>query len=159
MIRFVGSRCAAALLLCSFALPVHASAEDVPDLRLRDAAAALAVPPSPAGPFQSVTPRVGPERPGGLVPLYVSLATLQVLDVHSTRRALSGGAVEANPLMKGVAANSAGLLAVKAAGTAGVVYASEKMWKKNRVAAVIFMAATNSAMVWVVQHNYRLQQY
>jgi hypothetical protein len=157
MIRFVGSRCAAALLLCSLVSSVPAYAQEVADLSLRDAAAALAVPPSPTGPFQSAPPRVGPERPGGLMPLYVSLATLQVLDVHSTQRALARGGVEANPLMKNVAGNSARLLAVKAAGTAGVVYASEKMWKKNRAAAVIFMAATNSAMAWVVQHNYRVR--
>jgi hypothetical protein len=29
------------------------------------------------------------------------------------------------------------------------------MWKKNKVAAVVFMVASNSAMTWVVQHNYR----
>jgi hypothetical protein len=37
-----------------------------------------------------------------------------------------------------------------------VIVASEKMWKKNRTAAVIFMVATNSAMAWVVQHNSRV---
>jgi hypothetical protein len=94
-------------------------------------------------------------RPGALVPLYVSLATLNALDVHSTRRALSRGAVEGNPLMKGVAENSGALVAVKAASTVGIIYGSEKLWKRNRAAAVIFMIATNSAMAWVVQHNYR----
>jgi hypothetical protein len=89
------------------------------------------------------------------VPLYVSFSTLQVLDTHSTSRALSRGAAEANPLMKGIARSEIGMAAVKAAGTAGVIYASEKMWKKNKKAAVIFMVATNAAMAWVVQHNYR----
>jgi hypothetical protein len=95
------------------------------------------------------------KRPGALVPLYVSFGALQVLDAHSTSRALGRGGVEANPVMKGIAGNQAGMLAVKAAGTAGVIFASEKMWKKNRTAAVIFMVASNAAMAWVVQHNYR----
>jgi hypothetical protein len=96
-----------------------------------------------------------PRRPAALIPLYVSFGALQVLDTHSTSRAISRGAVEANPVMKGFAGNEAGMLAVKAAGTAGVIYVSEKMWKKNKAAAVIFMIATNSAMAWVVQNNYR----
>jgi hypothetical protein len=47
------------------------------------------------------------------------------------------------------------MLAVKAAGTAGVIFASEKIWKRNKTAAVIFMIATNAGMAWVVQNNYR----
>src|SRR5690349_8127822 len=66
------------------------------------------------------------QRPAALVPLYVSFASLQALDAHSTTRALDRGAVEANPLMKGLAGNTAGLFAVKAAATAGVVYSAER---------------------------------
>jgi ABC-type uncharacterized transport system permease subunit len=94
-------------------------------------------------------------RPTGLMPLYISFGALQGLDAHSTASALRRGAVEANPLMKGVASNEAGLLAFKAAGTAGLIFASEKLWKKNPAAAVALMIASNSAMIWVVQHNYR----
>jgi hypothetical protein len=94
-------------------------------------------------------------RPGALVPLYVSFAALQVLDLHSTAGALDRGAVEANPIVRPFASNQFGMVAVKAAGTAGVILASEQMWKKNKVAAVVFMVASNSAMTWVVQHNYR----
>jgi hypothetical protein len=57
--------------------------------------------------------------------------------------------------MKGVAGHRIGLLSAKAAGAAGVIYASERMWKHNKTAAVLFMIATNSAMAWVVHHNYR----
>jgi hypothetical protein len=85
----------------------------------------------------------------------VSFGTLQVLDTHSTSRAIKSGAVEANPMMKGIAGNEAAMLAVKAAGTAGVIFASEKIWKRNKTAAVIFMIATNAGMAWVVQNNYR----
>jgi len=94
-------------------------------------------------------------RPRALMPLYVSFASLQVLDTHATKSALARGAVEANPVMRGFTGSSAGMLAVKAAGTAGVVWASERMWRRNKAAAVVFLVAANSAMGWVVQHNYR----
>jgi hypothetical protein len=109
-------------------------------------------------PAPQLLPAVAPaptRRPKPLIPLYVSFASLQAMDVHSTSRALGRGAVEANPLMKGVAGNTLTLTAVKMAGSAGVIYAAEKMWKKNRKAAVIFMLAANAGMAWVVQHNYR----
>ena len=100
-------------------------------------------------------PVSAPRRPGGLLPLYVSFASLQALDAHSTTRALDRGAVEANPLMRGLAGHPVGMFAVKAAATAAVVYSAERIWKKNKAAAVIFMVAANSGMAWVVQHNYR----
>lgn len=95
------------------------------------------------------------ERPAALMPLYVSFAALQVFDAHSTTRAIRRGASEANPVMRGLADKPAGMLAVKAAGTAGVIYAGEKLWRRNRTAAVVFMLAANSGLAWVVQHNYR----
>jgi hypothetical protein len=95
-------------------------------------------------------------RPGALVPLYVSFSVLQVLDIHSTSGALGRGAVEANPIVRPFAGNQLGMVAVKAAGTAGVILASEQMWKKNKAAAVAFMLLSNGAMTWVVQHNYRI---
>jgi hypothetical protein len=104
---------------------------------------------------QSDVAQVAQQRPRALVPLYVSFAALQGLDVHSTTRALRNGAVEANPLMKGLAGNPVALSAVKGAGAAGVIYASEKIWKKNKVAAVVFMVAANAGLAFVVQHNYR----
>jgi hypothetical protein len=96
-----------------------------------------------------------PQRPNALVPLYVSYATLQALDIHSTISGLDRGAAEANPLMKRMTTLPAGLIAVKVASTAGVFYTTERLWKNNRVAAVVFMVGANSAMAWVVQHNYR----
>ena len=97
-------------------------------------------------------------RPGALVPLYVSFSALQVLDMHSTAGALGRGAVEANPVVRPFAGNPYGMVAVKAAGTAGVILASEQMWKKNKAAAVVFMLTSNAAMTWVVQHNYRIER-
>ena len=93
-------------------------------------------------------------RPPALIPLYASFAALQLVDMHSTWRALNLGAVEANPLLSGVAGNKAVLLTVKTAGTAGVIAVSERLRKKSRTAAVILMISANSGMTWVVEHNY-----
>jgi uncharacterized protein DUF5658 len=102
-------------------------------------------------------PVEAPERrPAALVPLYASFITLQILDLHSTYAALSRGGVEANPMLSGLTGNMVAISAVKAAGTAGVIFVSEKLHTKNKAAAVGLMIAANSAMFWVVQHNYRL---
>lgn len=106
-------------------------------------------------PFGSL-PAEKPRRPGPLLPLYGSFVALQGMDFHSTRRALgSGSGREANPAMREVVNNSAAFLAVKAGATAGVIWASEKMWKKNRKGAVIFAAVVNAAMAAIVANNYR----
>jgi hypothetical protein len=163
MYRFASVR-KITLLLCAFAVfggtPLLAQ-DAVPQL----AAAAAIEPPAAQLPLSlgardlavATVPLPVPKarRPKALMPLYASFASLQVLDVHSTTRALDRGAVEMNPLMKGIAGSPAGLLAIKAGATTGVVYAGERLWKRNKAAAVIFMIAANTAMGWVVQHNYR----
>jgi hypothetical protein len=121
-----------------------------------EAAPLLPVPAVP--PVDDANPqgaRVAAHRPPALIPMYVTFASLQVLDAHSTSRALDRGAVEANPVMRGLAGNTAALLALKAAGTTGIVYSAERMWRRNRTAAVLFMVAANSGMAWVVNHNYQ----
>ena len=99
-----------------------------------------------------------PERPAALMPLYGSLIALQGLDIHSTRSALDSGGSEANPAMRPLVQNSAAFVAVKAGATAGVIWASEKLWKKNRKAAVIFASVVNVAMAAVVANNYRVSR-
>lgn len=135
------------------------AAQEAEPLRLSAAAISAAVinstPDVPVGPADDRFV-VRDRRPGALVPLYVSFGMLQVLDLHSTARGLDRGAVEANPIVSPFVHNQFGMVALKAAGTAGVIVASEQMWKKNKAAAVIFMVASNSAMTWVVQHNYRV---
>jgi DhnA family fructose-bisphosphate aldolase class Ia len=97
-------------------------------------------------------------RPTPLVPLYASFATLQALDYHSTRRALAdGSAYEANPLRRSIVKNPPAFIAVKAAPTAGVIVVGEKMWKKNRVGAVLFVAGTTAAMGVIVGRNYAVR--
>ena len=154
MARFAPPSFAAVVVFAGLGLASRADAQSVgalpPDVTV-DAAPAFLMPPLPV----LSEPSGAVRRPAGLVPLYVSFAGLQLVDAQSTSRALDRGAVEANPLMKGFAGNPASLIAVKAAGAAVAIYASEQMWKTNRTAAIVFMIATNSAMAWVAQHNYR----
>jgi hypothetical protein len=122
-----------------------------------DSSAGLALTPKLDYPVASAFTRKH-ERPHALVPLYASFATLQALDYASTTRALAGGnAREANPVMSGVVGNRAAFVAIKAGATAGVILAGEKMWKKHRVAAVVFVAALNGAVAAVVARNYRVR--
>jgi len=98
------------------------------------------------------------DRPAPLVPLYVAFIGLQALDVHSTFSALEGGAREANPMVRSALGNPAGLFLLKAGTAAGVVLVSEKLWPRNRTAAVITMIALNSAYATIAAHNYRTAQ-
>lgn len=115
-----------------------------------------AAPGAPGAPSAPLAPDVS--RPAPLVPLYASFAMLQALDYHSTRRALAdGSAREANPLMRSIVKNPPAFIAVKAAATAGVIVLGERMWKKSRVGAVLFVAGTTAAMAVVVGRNYAVR--
>jgi len=97
-----------------------------------------------------------PDRPAPLLGLYVSLATLQALDFASTRTALNAGGVEGNPLVAPLLASPIGFLALKAGITGATIYVSERLWKKNRRAAVLTMIGLNAGYAAVVGHNYRV---
>ncbi|MGE3276034.1 MAG: DUF5658 family protein [Vicinamibacterales bacterium] len=92
-------------------------------------------------------------RPKVLPALYASLAVLNVMDALTTAKALGDGAVEANPVMQGVAGNTPMLFAVKAASTGASIWLAERLWKKNRAAAIATMVAVNGFMAVVVTHN------
>src|SRR4029453_2173845 len=111
--------------------------------------------PAAAAEDASAPIAVNGQRPAARVPLYPSFLGLQVADLPSTWRALDHGAVEANPLLENFAGSRPALLTVKAAGSVGVIAASEALSKKSRTAAIIFMIGANSAMTWVVQHKDR----
>jgi len=98
------------------------------------------------------------DRPAPLVPLYIAFVGLQALDVHSTFSALEGGAREANPMVRGALGSPAGLFLLKSGTAAGVVLITEKLWPRNRTAAVITMIALNSAYATIAAHNYRTAQ-
>ena len=161
MVRVACLRIALALLICAAGFAGRLSAQELERATLGDAVVAAPASPMPLAALAPPSPgtaevgRARERRPDPLVPMYVSFCALQALDAHSTWRAIDRGAVEANPVVRGVVGNQVGLVALKAAGTAGLIYASEKMWKRNRTASVIFMVAANSAMAWVVQNNYR----
>ena len=92
---------------------------------------------------------------GVILPLYSGFAVLQALDVQSTTRALRQGGTEQNPMLAGVASNTAALSLLKAATTASTVYAIEHVRKKNRFAAIVTMVAVDSVYAAIVVHNYR----
>ena len=94
-----------------------------------------------------------PRRPLALGALYGTYATLQALDVVSTRRALAGGAAERNPLRNSGQMGS--MIAVKAAAGVSTIYFAEKLWKKNRAGAILVMAALNGTQAAIVAHNVR----
>jgi predicted anti-sigma-YlaC factor YlaD len=98
------------------------------------------------------------DRPAALVPLYVAFAGLQVLDGHSTLNAVGVGARETNPLMRQALGNTAGMIALKSGTAVGVVMLTEKLWPRNRAAAVLTMIAINSAYATIAAHNYRTAQ-
>jgi hypothetical protein len=96
------------------------------------------------------------EHAGGtLLPaLYVGFGALQVLDAHSTIRAVGAGHRERNPVMAPFAGNTGAMLAVKAATTAGTVYMAHRLARRHRLAATVLMIAMNGAYAAIVAANY-----
>jgi hypothetical protein len=88
--------------------------------------------------------------------LYVSFATLQGLDAHSTILALNRGARETNAIVAPFADNRPALIALKAGTAAGVLYMTDRVARQNKLAGIVIMAAANSAYAMVVANNYRV---
>lgn len=106
-------------------------------------------------------PRAVPDAPSRgavLSSLYGSFVALQALDAHSTLLAVDRGAVEANPLIGGLASRPAALIAMKAGTAAGVIYMTERVRRHNRIAAMVLMLASNSAYATLVARNYRIAE-
>jgi Domain of unknown function (DUF5658) len=87
--------------------------------------------------------------------LYGSFTTLQILDVHSTRRAIGTGARELNPIMGLFTGNTIAMLGVKGAATTFGVRQIEKLRKRDARRAKILIVALNVAQAAIVVHNYR----
>jgi hypothetical protein len=97
------------------------------------------------------------ERPRLLLPSYIVFAALQGIDAFTTVRAMdSGVAREANPLMRPFAGNAGAMFAIKGAATAATVLAVEKLWTRDRRAAIVTMIALNAAYALVATHNVRI---
>jgi len=61
-------------------------------------------------------------------------------------------------MVRSALGNPAGLFLLKAGTAAGVVLITERLWRRNRTAAVITMIALNSAYATIAAHNYRTAQ-
>jgi hypothetical protein len=96
------------------------------------------------------------KRPAVLPFLYVSLAGLQAYDVYSTRQGLLHGAREMNPLMSPVAGDMAGMIVAKAVSSVTTIVMAERLWHRNKAAAILTMVAANSAMAIVAMNNARV---
>jgi hypothetical protein len=95
------------------------------------------------------------QRPAILPALYASLGAMQAWDFYSTRAALQAGAREANPAAAPFAGTAGSLLGLKAASTVSTIYLAERMWKKNKVGAVVMLVAINGATAAVSLRNMR----
>lgn len=149
-------RRAAALLLLTVGPAVPAAASDndpAPTVAMPIAAAVTRAAKETQPSVDLWAPLQTPKRPIALSALYGTYGVLQALDVVSTRRALASGARESNPLMND--GHLGTMIAVKAAAGASTIYFTEKLWKKNRVGAVIVMAALNGATAAIVARNHR----
>src|SRR5262249_23774117 len=104
------------------------------------AAACLALIGAPSGaPDNDAKVPAADKRPALLLPLYVSFASLQVLDIHSTQRAAEFGGREANPVVGRMLASPGVFVAAKIGAAAGTMLVTERLWKRNRTAAVLTM--------------------
>lgn len=103
--------------------------------------------------------KLPPSRPGssgGMMALYASTIAVQAMDLHSTMTGIKAGASEGNPLMGGATKNAAVFIGVKAAVTAGTIFAAQKLAKRNKPAAIAMLVAINSAYAMIAVHNYRV---
>lgn len=147
---------AAIALTC---LAANAAAADAADPVRPETAATADVTSAPpvANIDWAFSPTLDAPKRGGLLPaLYVGLAGLNVYDAYSTSNGLSSGAREANPMMKGIAGNSAALWAVKGGVTAASIAVAERLWRHNRrAAAITTMVISNGMMAIVAANNAR----
>jgi hypothetical protein len=144
----------------SAAAPALSQGTSAPRLPLSVADPAASIEgPSPAAVASAEPDAAAPHRadgPGLLVPLYVSFATLQALDLHSTFYAIHRGASEANPVMASLVEHPVAFAALKAGTAAGIIFMTDRLRRHSRVGAIVMMAAFNSAYAVVVARNYRL---
>jgi hypothetical protein len=93
------------------------------------------------------------KRPAVLPALYATLGAMQAFDVYSTSAALKAGAQEANPVAAPFAGSAKSMLGLKMATTAGTIFFAERLWKTNKVGAIVMMVAINGATAMVSMHN------
>ena len=130
---------------------IAASGQPAPAIRAAMATGAVQIPSAPIQQQPGIR-----QTPQGLLPaLYAGNIGLQVMDTHSTFRALDAGMVESNPVMRWTTDHPVAFVSMKAAATATTILVSEKIRKKYPWRAALFMAGVNSAYALIVSHNYR----
>ena len=96
-----------------------------------------------------------PARPSLLIPLYISLASLQMVDAYQTWDTVGAGGTEVNPVMAPFAGSPSSVLLLKASASAATILFAEHLRRKHPRTAVVFMIALNIGMTAVVYHNVR----
>jgi len=91
-----------------------------------------------------------------MMSLYATTALTQILDVHSTLKAIHSGGVELNPALAGLTSHPVAFTATKAGAAAGLIYAGHRLSKRNKIQAAIMLIAINSAYAVVAAHNYQI---
>ena len=140
----------AAMLGLTLSGAAPAAAAEKEEMKLVDIGGGVIL---PMAPMSDYTPKV--DRPAVLPALYATLGAMQAWDMFSTRAALQAGAREANPTAAPFAGNAGSMLGLKAATTASTIFFAERMWKKNKVGAIVMMVAINGATAAVSMHNMR----
>ncbi len=92
------------------------------------------------------------KRPAALISLYVVAGALQVMDLYTTSRGLKAGAYETNPGIRN--GNVGTAIALKAATTGLGILIAEKVWRKNKLGAILGMVAANAITSAAVINNY-----
>jgi Domain of unknown function (DUF5658) len=116
--------------------------------------------PDPAPQFNPrfTPPVIGGGASFGDAAFKVSMATIFALnlgDYFLTKACLKhAGTAEGNPMMTGIVKNPYVFAAVKIGGSALSVILLDKIYKKSKILGWIMSTAINSAMSYVVLHNY-----
>lgn len=134
----------------TFTSAVSVAAAEKEEMKLVDIGGGVIL---PMAAMSDYTPKV--DRPAILPALYATLGVMQAWDIYSTRAAIQAGAREANPTAAAFTGSAGSMLGLKAATTASTIFFAERMWKKNKVGAVVMMVAINGATAAVSMHNMR----
>lgn len=105
-------------------------------------------------PFSAID--VPEKRPAVLPVLYLTLAGLQGYDVYSTRQGIANGAREVNPLVALAAGDTTSMIVMKAVSTATTIVMAERLWHRNKAAAIVTMVVANGVMAIVAANNARV---
>ncbi len=140
--------------------PGLAAAQQTPRLTFKtDRAIAQAVAQAaatpPAADATPATPVDGTGRPSPVMQsLYVTTAVVQMLDAHSTLKAVDAGADELNSIVAPLSHHPPAFIALKAGMAAAFIYGGHTMSKHHKVGAIITLGVLNACYLAIAVHNY-----